>query len=86
MFATWVWDMAGVPAVDSSVRETYAARELGLYGRNVWGTWHRTAPKRGDWTMRLRGWPAVVVPGVLGFGMIGSVPRSRQAWRKASLL
>jgi hypothetical protein len=51
MFATWVWDIAGVPAIDSSVRETYAARELGLYGRDVWGTWHRTAPKPGDWVI-----------------------------------
>ena len=25
-------------------------------------------------------------PGVFGVGMIGSVPRSRQAWRNASLL
>lgn len=50
MFATWVWDIAGVPAVDSHVRETYAARALGLIGQG-WGTWHTTGPKLGDWVI-----------------------------------
>jgi hypothetical protein len=50
MFATWVWDIAGVPAVTSTVRTTYVARKLGLYGQQ-WGTWHRTGPKPGDWVI-----------------------------------
>jgi hypothetical protein len=60
MFATWVWDIAGVPAVTDTVRRTYVARALGLYGQQ-WGTWHRTGPKLGDWA--IWGEPSTSPPG-----------------------
>lgn len=60
MFATWVWDITGVPEVTSTVRQMYAARGLGQYGVQ-WGTFHRGSPKVGDWV--IWGEPGFVTPG-----------------------
>lgn len=50
MFATYVWDMVGVPEVTSEVRTTYVARMLGVWGQR-WGNWHTTGPRPGDWVV-----------------------------------
>jgi len=60
MFATWVWDIAGVPEVTDEVRRTYVARALGSWGQQ-WGNFHRSGPRAGDWV--IWGEPGQVTPG-----------------------
>jgi hypothetical protein len=60
MFATWVWDITGVPEVTDEVRRTYVARMLGSWGQQ-WGNFHRSGPRPGDWV--IWGEPGNVTPG-----------------------